>query len=890
MICRRLKPIVLSVLLAAFAFSASSETELSKARLTTESIAMIYRYYIDPERIDALRMLEGAFERISGLLPEALLTLDENEADVTIGIAHRRFPLGKKIDQDALTKVLRNILEFVDQHYSGTVERPEIEYAAIDGMLSALDPHSSFFPPEAFTEFQVNTRGVFGGLGIVISIRDGFLTVIAPLANTPAAAVGIRTQDRILQIDQESTSNMSLTDAVDRLRGDIGSTVSLVVERRGRPEPFTVTLTRALINIESVRHVMLTEGTKRIGYLQVKNFQSNTVSDVKEALAKMKGEKNTLDGLILDLRNNPGGLLDQSVALTDLFLSDGAIVSTQGPRGKLLEKEEATALFTEPPYPMAVLINEGSASASEIVAGALQVHHRAVILGNNSFGKGSVQTIYEVGKQAAIKLTVAQYLAGGKQAIQLRGVIPDIELLPSVVDREVPNLVKDTFPTENDLEQHLEEKKSAEGTSLFTLKHLAPKEEEDQDVQSAKSYAERPDLSGDFAVMFAKEILVEGKDMIAVSRAVAAREEAKISTALVPLGVVWSAPSAAGKPALTLTSTLLKKGKPVKSIPAGETAEIELVANNGGDGHFVQLVGATTSDASFLQNKEFLFGTLPQGTTKSWKSTITIPEAIPTQELVMTVEFHEAHGNTPTPVDVVIPVEGKPTPHFAFSYRLLEAAGHQQINTGGVLHLSLDVSNVGKGSTSDETFATLTNKAGNQIFLKKGRATLGKIAPQGTATASFEFRIDPAFSERDASFELAIIDPKRMISITQDLEVKVVNGHMEPVAGKRYQPPIVEITTPSSTTRHERIELTGTVRDDGSVRDYIVYVGGKKFSYTPSVHGNTALPFSLQVPLKPGNNLIIVAARDEENLLGRQALVIKYAPVITEPHNSTTSL
>ena len=302
------------------------------------------------------------------------------------------------------------------------------------GMLHTLDPHSVFLSPDAYRDMNVQTSGAFGGLGIVIAVRDQQLTVMRPMPGTPAERAGIKRFDRIVKIENESTLNMPLEDAVRRLRGDPETPVTLWLVREGEdgwtePKPFP--LMREIIKVRSVESQGL-DGD--VLYVKVKNFQSSTTDEVSAALQKHDGI-DTLKGLVLDLRGNPGGLLDQSVKLADLFLEEGVLVETVGfSEGK--EERLAVAKGTEPPYPIVVLVNGSSASASEILAGALKNHKRAVIVGQQSFGKGSVQLVFPevTPEKAALKLTIAQYLTPGSISIQGVGITPDIELDPMTVD------------------------------------------------------------------------------------------------------------------------------------------------------------------------------------------------------------------------------------------------------------------------------------------------------------------------------------------------------------------------------------------------------------------------------------------------------------------------
>ncbi|MEZ5668056.1 MAG: S41 family peptidase [Alphaproteobacteria bacterium] len=314
--------------------------------------------------------------------------------------------------------------EQVRANYVEEVSDEELIEAAINGMLASLDPHSNFLNLNNFSEMQVDTRGEFGGLGIEVTMENGFVRVVSPIDDTPAAEAGIQAGDYITQIDGKPVQGMNLNDAVDLMRGPVDTEITLTIARED-VEPFDVVLKRAVITIESVRSRV----ERNVGYIRITRFTEQTQPGLERALESIREEAGeNLEGLVLDLRNNPGGLLEQAISVSDTFLEQGEIVSTRG------RHESDTTRFNARPgdlaegLPLVVLINGGSASASEIVAGALQDHRRAIILGTRSFGKGSVQTIIELPGNVAMKLTTARYYTPSGRSIQAVGIVPDIEV------------------------------------------------------------------------------------------------------------------------------------------------------------------------------------------------------------------------------------------------------------------------------------------------------------------------------------------------------------------------------------------------------------------------------------------------------------------------------
>jgi carboxyl-terminal processing protease len=347
-------------------------------------------------------------------------------------------------------QIFTDVLTIVKRSYVEEVTIKDLVYGAIEGMLVSLDPHSGFMPPEIYKEMKVDTRGEFGGLGIEISLRDGVLTIVAPIEDTPASRAGLQSGDHILKIEDQYTKGMEIMEAVQLMRGAPGTPVSLTIMRSTFEKPQEFTLNREVIKVKSVKSKTLEDG---FGYVRLTQFQERSAEDLSKALEKLRAENGgTLQGLILDLRNNPGGLLDQAVEVADRFLSQGLIVYTQGRDEDAKMEFSASRRDTEPDYPIVVLINGGSASASEIVAGALQDHGRAVIMGIQSFGKGSVQTIIPLSDKSGLRLTTARYYTPNGSSIQARGIVPDVEVLQS----EIKEVKEFEHFREKDLKHHFD--------------------------------------------------------------------------------------------------------------------------------------------------------------------------------------------------------------------------------------------------------------------------------------------------------------------------------------------------------------------------------------------------------------------------------------------------
>ena len=395
-------------------------------------------------------------------------------------LVHAALAVPKRYSPYRKLNIFTRVLGYIENNYVEHVDDKKLIYGAIKGMMDTLDPHSTFMSPEIYKQMKVETTGEFGGIGIEVEIRNSWLTIVTPLDGTPAQRAGLRPGDQIRVLNGKSTRGMRMHQAVRAMRGARGTRMGLGIKRKGHKKLLRFQVVRDVIQIISVTYRELEQG---IGYLRIKNFSDRTHMGVKKALDLM-ARKRKLKGLILDLRNNPGGLLDQAVLVADVFVSGGTIVRTAGHRGKVLDVERAHSRGTLTGFPMICLVNGGSASASEIVAGALQDHKRAVIMGTRSFGKGSVQTIIDLEDGSGLKLTVARYYTPSGRSIQEHGITPDI-----VVHHRPPPAKQEKVKREKDLQRHLtNETQKAKPAPVKRLK--------DFQLQTALDYLKAADIFG----------------------------------------------------------------------------------------------------------------------------------------------------------------------------------------------------------------------------------------------------------------------------------------------------------------------------------------------------------------------------------------------------------
>lgn len=430
-------------------------------------------------------------KKLSSLLSTTALAVVLTTAPVVLEAKQEATSVDSKEDLSETYKYLNlfgDVFERVQKEYVEDATQKELVEAAINGMLTHLDPHSGYLNLKDFKDMQVQTKGEFGGLGIEVTMENGLVKVVSPIDDTPAAEAGIEPGDYITQIDGESVMGLTLADAVDKMRGLVKTDIVITIAREGT-DPFDLTITRDIIKIKAVKQ----ELKKDIGYIRISSFNEQTTENLKKAFKKLQKNDKPLKGYVLDLRNNPGGLLDQAVSVSDAFLTQGEIVSTRGRSKEDMQRYNARTGDLANELPVVVLINGGSASASEIVAGALQDHRRAIVMGTKSFGKGSVQTIIPLSEEGAMRLTTARYYTPSGRSIQAKGIEPDI-----IVEQAKIETVEERFlRSEADLRGALKNPDKKLGNKIILKtepandnkkdNETAKKEEEEVDYQLARA-------------------------------------------------------------------------------------------------------------------------------------------------------------------------------------------------------------------------------------------------------------------------------------------------------------------------------------------------------------------------------------------------------------------
>ncbi len=894
------------------------------------------RFYLDPTRIQPRKLVRKALGALENAVDEIYVKEAGDDSPlVQIHLSGKVYVVslaGVNTLQDVVS-LFDGLFNFVRQNYRGNLGVGDIQYAVANGFLSGLDPHTMVFSPKDFRNFSVHIEGEIFGVGMYVGNRDGKLTVIEVLPETPAQRAGFKKNDQIAQIGDESTINMTVPEAVDKIRGPRKSKVTLTVKRARRDDPnkletIPIEVARDKVVIKSVESKLINDRTgdtlggpdSAVGYVTVRNFDKNTTdgkNGLIEHLAKLEQQNGgkELAGLILDLRGNSGGLLRQAVKMSDLFLTRGDIV-VQATRGNLVNREDANDDDDEPTYPIVVLSDQGSASGAEIVIGALQKNDRAVVLGTRTFGKGSVQQLHRMPREAQLKITVSEYLIPGDISIQSNGVVPDILALPVTLDGKDNDKNFDLFPrvrslTESNYQEHIVSRYAKEEEPSFTLKYLHDPVEYDADNDPFVSGNLQPakdklvlmalGLLGDMQETNSREaVLKRQKDEI---------EElnqtlyAEIVARLAELGIDWSAGENPTEKnvQLTISSERIQEpsGDDEDPVPVNKLRLTARLTNNG-TAPLYRVKGITSSEYFLYKHREFLFGKVAPGETVERSLQIRLPYFPNARNDLITIELSGEDDAVFHSGSLALELLDGGRPRFAFKYELIDAKSERPIRslepeTQAVLRVT--VTNSGD-ATAHKGVVILRSEMGREVFLSKGRVEFTELEAGGDFVADCRFNIRAGVDISLYKFELAVVDSYSGANLSRKLEIPSSEFQVkEFTTGTTYEAPIVNatfsaastngggepggppllVTGASSLTLKAMIEsasgapfkswvIQSPIDETEIFPDKIFFVDSK---------GRGESQWQTVVPLSEGTNVFTVVAEDNDGLMGRKNLVVR---------------
>ncbi|MEZ4316521.1 MAG: S41 family peptidase [Myxococcota bacterium] len=889
--------------------------DLAKLKILEPTLYHVEESYVEPGRIDWEGMYVAGLEAVERKVPSCKFSRDGTDRiSVEVGDFRTVLEVPPIGSSRQLQLEMRRVAAILSEHLDparvptttpGADPMAEIEYALVNGMLDTLDPHSILLPPPDASEMDVENQGEFGGLGITIVEREGRLVVEYPIADTPAADAGIMKEDLITRIDGESTINMSLDEAVTLLRGPVDAPVSLEIMRDSFEAPRTFELVRRLIKLNEVEGDLI-EGD--IGLIRISSFHSNVESELHAVLTKLHREsRNGLRGVVLDLRDNPGGYLNQAVAVADTFLTQGEIVSTIDGNGRKQDLEEARATkTTEPDYPIVVLVNSNSASASEIVSGALRNNERAVIVGERTFGKGSVQNLHQFFDESKLKLTISKYLTPGDRSIQAVGIPADVELSPVRVeeqgDGEPIALVywRERVRREADLDQSLEQTSWDGEDTAYRVRYL----DHEKDGPDALDV-------NDYQVQFSKDLILASNssrraEMLASAARVvdthARRGDAEVVAALKTLGIDWTDGSAWSGGALPV-DVALDVGED-GGIVAGERESVTLSVTNTSPATLYR-VGVVVTENDVLEGREFLYGKLAPGETRSYSVNVNLVDGYPAEHAPVRFQVRDA-GDAPLgEVVSEVRILGRELPRFAWTWRMEDSPdgdGDGIAEVGETLHIPFEITNVGKG-WSGQAFARIKNRNGRALDILDGTLEPGslrtmdgtpceavsrltgcqlRLAPGETWKGAFRVELKESRTE-GWDLELTLGDGEAYDHgtivrsgfyelFTQSDSIHFDAGVALPAQVSRDTPDIDVSRAPVAVVDTDRVVVSGVVNDPSGIEHVTVWAGGDKLFYEGS-SGVASVPFTADVALEPGPNIITVVAADRDGFTSTRSIV-----------------
>ncbi len=920
----------------------SEEKEPYSPELFQRLALSLDHFYLDRDRIQPQALMRKALSALENAVDEIYVDNSEPEKPYVSVHLNSKVQVYRVSTIDSLrdaVSMLESLFTFIQSNYQGEMGFGDIQYAVANGFLSGLDPHTMVFSPKAFSDFSVHIEGEIYGVGMYVGTRDGKLTVIEVLKETPAALAKFKKGDVIVKIGDESTINMSVQEAVDKIRGPLKSEVVLTVKRQSAEDPkkldtLSIPVTRDKVVIKSVESKLITDwegpglgkADSGVGYVTVRNFDKNTTPSLRTNLARLEEENGSpLAGLILDLRGNSGGLLTQAVEMSDLFLSGGDIV-VQAARGEYQHRQQAKNQGIEPRYPIVVLGDQASASGAEIVIGALQKNDRAVVLGTRTFGKGSVQQLHSLPGGAQLKITVSEYLIPGDVSIQENGVVPDILAQRVILTDESGREEFDLFAEENgmtekDYKLHIVSRYAKEEKPAYTLKYLYEpieydpdndrfvsgdlKPTEDKLVVTALSLLASMSKDGDRSQLLEKR----RDDIVSLENELFKEIEERLGE----MGIDWSQAPSGSAPAsqdvvVELSTKVVQEpsGDEEDPIPVNKLLVTARLTNKG-DATLYRVKGMSKSDYFLYKDREFLFGKVAPGETVERELKVRLPYFPHARDDLLAVEISGVDGKVFAETSTSVRLEETGRPAFSYAATVLDAADApiESLAPGMSAKVRVKVTNTGQ-APAHKGVVILRNRTGRQVFLEPpGRIEFEELGPGAEAEAEFRFQVRSGDPVKHYTFEMGVVDSYSGASLERELrilhqdEAQQLAGIHSPDTvrnGVTFEAPRITATLTGDSdtgvlvTDAERVTLDARIHSPTEVpfKYWVVHNVSESPTEFPDKilfadsRGRTDSNLITSVQLNEGMNLFTVIAMDKNGLAARRNLVVRRtAPKVT---------
>ncbi len=859
--------------------------------------------YVDPERLDGYKIMRSVLERLAFKIPPVVLHISEKEkfksAVVQVEEVKKKFNFKKLENLKNVDKAIQEIVIFIKRELKEKDSLKAVEYQAIRGILSPLDPHTVLFVPEAYTEFQADTKGIYSGVGMYIGFRGKQIVVISPIVGSPAFKAGLQAQDEILQIDGESTSTFTVGNASQKIRGEVGTKVKILINRKGFSKPKQFILTREKITVKSVNALVLKTKKGRIGYISLSRFQQNTTKQLEQALNKINYSFSDFQGIILDLRNNPGGLLSQAIKVSDKFLNRGVIVSTSGARNESKKTYNSRWYNTVARVPLVVLVNSGSASASEIVSAALKQNNRALILGKTTYGKGSVQQLHPFKDGSAIKMTISKYLTPNDTSIQSIGVTPHIELNPLVVSKNLIQIVENdkygakslqggftkwgdvidksekklTFPFDNKFSHSIfsiaDDRKANSGFDIVQLKkdyplYLAAKI---LTASHTKKTNEKLEL---------KQLQKNAYEIIDMEKET---QTEKLSEKLNDLNIKWTKGGSTKiktkthfwveiaqenkKPCLVKSSN--------KEVTAGDEIYFCAEVENLSSQESAQLQAIITSNIADFSQKQFVFGNLKPQEKKMWYVPVTIHNIFSETEVFLKLHLSFAEEKVISSQEFSFHINEIPQSFLGYEIQAYNAEGKKKaITPSSKIKLELNLKNISK-TDSGIISISLKNGEGNKVLLTEAKASIPVLKKGQSEKIQFEFILQKALKDKKIDLSLSIKDNTYLFGeIEHNFSIAYEEKQISTIQNS---PSIISVQDYPLVSKKRSVVVDFNIEDDTGVESVFIIQNGKKIFYRRFEEPQVKDKVSLK--LEDGLNIISILSRDDFEVVSRKKILIQ---------------